>query len=325
MTCSAPPRIASQRSVRRGDTVARLGGDEFAILLEEDPSTAARQVAQAVLDAFARPIVAGGREFGLTASVGVVVSAGTADADALIRRADLAMYSAKSRGQGSSRGLHGRARRSRARSPRVRTDLRRALADGELEMYFQPIVELADHRTVGAEALMRWRHPDERAGRAARLHSDRRGGRARRRARTHGDHGRDRCRGRPATRARRPRALRHGEPLRPRAGRGRPPGVHRPHAAITRPRARRAGRRDDRIGAAQRSRDGDRTSCGAPQRRAPDRARRLRHRLLVAQLPRSHARGHPQAREAVRRCGRLELARGATPRIAGLARNRPWA
>jgi diguanylate cyclase (GGDEF)-like protein/PAS domain S-box-containing protein len=147
-----------QRSVRRGDTVARLGGDEFAILLEEEP-TGCEAVARAILDAFARPIVAGGREFGLTASVGLVVSDGSTDADALIRRADLAMYSAKSRGKGRlevyTEALGDRARDHLA----VRTDLRRALAEGELEMYFQPIVELAGQRTVGVEALMRWRHP----------------------------------------------------------------------------------------------------------------------------------------------------------------------
>jgi diguanylate cyclase (GGDEF)-like protein/PAS domain S-box-containing protein len=147
-----------QRSVRRGDTVARLGGDEFAILLEEEPARC-EAVAQAVLDAFARPIVAGGREFVLTASIGVVVSDGAADADALIRRADLAMYSAKSKGKGRlevyTDALGDRARDRLA----VRTDLHRALAERELEMYFQPIVELAGHRTVGVEALMRWRHP----------------------------------------------------------------------------------------------------------------------------------------------------------------------
>jgi diguanylate cyclase (GGDEF)-like protein/PAS domain S-box-containing protein len=147
-----------QRTVRRGDTVARLGGDEFAILLEED-ATRHGAVTQAVLDAFARPIVAGGREFVLTASVGVAVSDNTSDADALIRRADLAMYTAKARGKGLLE-VYTSALGERARDRlEVRTDLRRALADGELEMHFQPIVELSGSRTVGAEALMRWRHP----------------------------------------------------------------------------------------------------------------------------------------------------------------------
>jgi diguanylate cyclase (GGDEF)-like protein/PAS domain S-box-containing protein len=147
------------RAVRRSDTVARLGGDEFAILVEEDASTGGERVAQAVLDAFARPVAAGGREFELTASVGVVVSDASSDADTLIRRADLAMYSAKARGK-SRLEVYSDSLGDRARDRlEVRTDLRRALADGELEMYFQPIVELANHRTVGAEALMRWKHP----------------------------------------------------------------------------------------------------------------------------------------------------------------------
>ncbi len=148
-----------QRAVRQSDTVARLGGDEFAILVEEDAETGGERVGQAVLDAFSRPIVAGGREFELTASVGVVVGDRGLGADTLIRRADLAMYSAKARGKGRLE-IYDAALGDRARDRlEVRTDLRRALADGELEMYFQPIVDLADRRTVGAEALMRWKHP----------------------------------------------------------------------------------------------------------------------------------------------------------------------
>ncbi|MFN0155812.1 MAG: putative bifunctional diguanylate cyclase/phosphodiesterase [Gaiella sp.] len=149
------------RAVRRSDTVARLGGDEFAILVEDDAELATSRVAQAVLEEFRRPVSAGGRQFELTASVGVAISDRELEAEALIQHADLAMYAAKSRGKGRieeyTDDLSGRARDRLE----VRTDLKRALHDGELEMFFQPIVDLERSRTVGAEALMRWNHPEK--------------------------------------------------------------------------------------------------------------------------------------------------------------------
>ncbi len=149
------------RAVRRSDTVARLGGDEFAILVDDDAESATERVAQAILKEFRRPITAGGRVFELSASIGVATSARETEAEALIQHADLAMYAAKSRGKGRveqyTDDLSGRARDRLE----VRTDLKRALHEGELEMFFQPIVDLKRSRTVGAEALMRWRHPEK--------------------------------------------------------------------------------------------------------------------------------------------------------------------
>ena len=159
-------RMAADRlrhTVRRSDTLARLGGDEFAILVEDDPGQGER-IAAAVLSAFSRPILAAGRQFEVRASVGVaqgdvVQGDEPGDAESLIQRADLAMYAAKARGKGRLE-LYTDALGGRARDRlEVRSDLRKALAGDELELFFQPIVSLADGATVGAEALMRWEHP----------------------------------------------------------------------------------------------------------------------------------------------------------------------
>ncbi|MFN8224488.1 MAG: EAL domain-containing protein [Gaiellales bacterium] len=154
-------RTAAERlrhTVRRSDTLARLGGDEFAILVEDDPSHGER-VAAAVLGAFDLPIVAAGRQFDIRASVGLARSEPNSDAESLIRRADLAMYAAKARGKGRlevyTEALGGRARDRLE----IRSDLRNALKTDQLRMFFQPIVNLADGGTVGAEALLRWEHP----------------------------------------------------------------------------------------------------------------------------------------------------------------------
>lgn len=154
-------RTAADRlrhTVRRSDTLARLGGDEFAILVEDDPGHGERAAA-AVLDSFSKPIFAAGRQFEVRASVGIARSDADSDAESLIQRADLAMYAAKARGKGRlavyTDALGGRARNRLE----IRSDLRRALQDDQLQVFFQPIVSLADGATVGAEALLRWEHP----------------------------------------------------------------------------------------------------------------------------------------------------------------------
>jgi diguanylate cyclase (GGDEF)-like protein/PAS domain S-box-containing protein len=151
--------------VRPGDTAARLGGDEFAILLEghKDPA-AVDQVAQRLLEALRRPLPLAGQEVFLTASVGVAIAPmGDARAEDLLRDADFAMYGAKQGGkdrwQVFEPGLHAVVRERLG----LETDLRRALERGEMRLVYQPIVELATRRVVGAEALLRWQHPERGA------------------------------------------------------------------------------------------------------------------------------------------------------------------
>ena len=149
-------------AVRAADTVARFGGDEFAILLE-DPYGAdgPEEVAERILAAFATPITIDDRPFVVSTSVGsAVASPGTCGADELIRNADVAMYAAKSQGKGRwvpfEAGMHVAIQKRLE----LKTDLFEAVSAGDqMELYYQPLVDLSTRRIVGVEALLRWNHP----------------------------------------------------------------------------------------------------------------------------------------------------------------------
>jgi diguanylate cyclase (GGDEF)-like protein len=141
------------------DAVARLGGDEFVVLLDlppgADPAVGAAQLADRIQGPFE---VAGVRvEIELSLGVAVAPEDGT-DLDTLLRRADAAMYGAKSDGE-----VVRRFSREHERTPRsleLLTDLRRGIAAGELELHYQPQVALPGGEVIGVEALVRWRHPE---------------------------------------------------------------------------------------------------------------------------------------------------------------------
>jgi diguanylate cyclase (GGDEF)-like protein/PAS domain S-box-containing protein len=144
--------------VRPEDVVARLAGDEFAILLSEirgaSDAIALSERLHAVL---AIPFRASGHEVVVTASAGVAV--GGADTEGVLRDAGIAMYEAKSRGAART-VVFDDAMRERAVSRQLlEADVRRAMANEELFLEYQPIVALHDMRLVGFEALVRWRHP----------------------------------------------------------------------------------------------------------------------------------------------------------------------
>lgn len=147
-------------SVRPGDLVARLGGDEFAVLLPQVRDTAAaREVASRLRGALAEPVRLDGMDFDLEASTGIALFPHDApDFALLMQRADVAMYVAKAARTGVESYDPGKDRNSTARLS-LYSELRRGLAEGALEMYFQPKVSLDDERPVGLEALARWRHP----------------------------------------------------------------------------------------------------------------------------------------------------------------------
>ncbi len=145
--------------LRGGDTAARVGGDEFAILLEDITSAEeAQAVAERVLAALRRPFVLGGRELFAHASIGVSLAFGADDAD-LLRRADVAMYRAKADGRGRSVMFEPAMQLAAIEQVMLEADLERALGRGELEVHYQPIVELQTGAVTGFEALARWRHP----------------------------------------------------------------------------------------------------------------------------------------------------------------------
>jgi len=156
------------RTVRTGDVAARFGGDEFAVLCSqldgEDVELDARRLAQRLAVALASapgPVRAGPRA---AASIGVSVDRAGGirrrDAESWIADADHAMYEAKRRGRGCVVVADHDTRRRAGHRLRVETGLREALDAGGLEVWFQPVVELARRCPVGSEALLRWRTPD---------------------------------------------------------------------------------------------------------------------------------------------------------------------
>jgi diguanylate cyclase (GGDEF)-like protein/PAS domain S-box-containing protein len=157
-----------QDLLRGGDTVARLGGDEFVMLLPDvDGSDEAVVIAKRVLAAIRRPIEVDGDELFTTASMGIAVweaigpSDGGAMAEALVRDADTAMYRAKARGRDRYEIFDEDLRTQATAKFHLETFLRRAVELGELEVHYQPEIDLATGRLAGAEALVRWRHPVE--------------------------------------------------------------------------------------------------------------------------------------------------------------------
>ncbi|HYE37852.1 EAL domain-containing protein [Methylocaldum sp.] len=151
-----------QLSVRKGDTVARQGGDEFLILLSDlDKMEDIEFVAIKILRAFAKPFVIEGRELFVSGSIGAsVYPADGEDMETLLKHADTAMYRTKEEG-GSGFRLYAREMSHRALERiKMESALRRALEQRQFELFYQPKVELKGGRIIGAEALIRWRHPD---------------------------------------------------------------------------------------------------------------------------------------------------------------------
>lgn len=147
-------------SVRPGDLVARLGGDEFAVLLPKVRDAAsAREVAVRLRGSLSEPVRLEGMDFDLDASVGIALYPYDApDYELLLQRADVAMYVAKSGRTGVETYDPSKDRNSTARLS-LYSELRRGLAEGALEMHYQPRVDLGSGLPVGLEALARWRHP----------------------------------------------------------------------------------------------------------------------------------------------------------------------
>ena len=145
---------------RAGDTVARLGGDEFAVLIDHAPDVdAAMAVARQVLDTCKQPFDIDGRAVRVGCSVGVAIADRVSNVERLLRNADAAMYSAKSRGKGHAEIFQPEMLRAARRRMRIENELAAAIDSQQLEAHYQPIVDLQSRHLVGIEALMRWRHP----------------------------------------------------------------------------------------------------------------------------------------------------------------------
>ena len=142
-------------------TVARLGGDEFAVLLgpsvtDADAGVALGERLRGVLQV---PVHLAGRELQVDASIGCAAGPVDDGLETLLRQADLAMYAAKRGGGGQVQVFSRQMHEDVVERLHVQEDLRRALREGELRAWFQPVVDPADGRLIGAEALARWEHP----------------------------------------------------------------------------------------------------------------------------------------------------------------------
>ena len=148
-------------SVRDGDTVARLGGDEFVMILADPVAEdeVARVIAR-ILDQFALPIELGGRELTISCSIGAsLYPRDGEDAETLMRNADAAMRRAKAAGRGQFQFYQAEMNARVSDQLALESDLENAAERGELELHYQPQVDLVSGEIVGAEALLRWNHP----------------------------------------------------------------------------------------------------------------------------------------------------------------------
>ncbi|MCI0995942.1 EAL domain-containing protein [Pseudomonas corrugata] len=147
------------------DTVARMGGDEFTLLLEPRSSrelalNRAITVAEQILASLVRPFVLEGREFFVTASIGIALSPQDGnELSQLMKNADTAMYHAKERGKNNFQFYQADMNASALERLELESDLRHALEQNEFVLYYQPQFSGDGKRLTGAEALLRWRHP----------------------------------------------------------------------------------------------------------------------------------------------------------------------
>ena len=145
--------------VRATDTVARLGGDEFVMVLDGSDPAAADEVAERMAAALREPVAVEGHELTVGASIGIADGRTGDDPSVLLRRADIAMYAAKKIPGTAHLHFHAGMAAAGADHAELAAELRRAVADDELFLLYQPIVSLDDGRLIGAEALVRWAHP----------------------------------------------------------------------------------------------------------------------------------------------------------------------
>ena len=150
-----------QACAREEDCVVRLGGDEFAILqVGARQPTSAEALADRVVEELGRPHTIEGHRVVVGTSIGIAVaSAGLNEADMLIRSADIALYRAKADGRGRVRMFENAMDTEMQARRAIEADLREALDRNELEVFYQPLYNLANESVCGFEALLRWRHP----------------------------------------------------------------------------------------------------------------------------------------------------------------------
>ncbi len=149
------------KQLRVVDTVCRMGGDEFVVILPEiKRASDAANVAAKILETMAQPFVAAERELHITTSIGISVFPDDGrDAESLIRNSDAAMYHAKGTGRANYQFFTEQMNQVASRWLVIENDLRRAVHNGEMRVYYQPVIDATSGRAASHEALMRWQHP----------------------------------------------------------------------------------------------------------------------------------------------------------------------
>jgi diguanylate cyclase (GGDEF)-like protein len=157
-------KVVSERlrkCTREHDTIARLGGDEFAIIMTamQQPSDAAA-LSRRIRDAITKPYDLDGHQIVADISIGISVAPVDAtEPDQLLKNADMALYGAKADGRGAYRFFEPEMDARMQQRRELEMDLRKALANGEFQLYYQPLVDLQSNDITGFEALLRWHHP----------------------------------------------------------------------------------------------------------------------------------------------------------------------
>ncbi|WP_249583921.1 putative bifunctional diguanylate cyclase/phosphodiesterase [Pseudomonas viridiflava] len=156
-----------EASVRQEDTVARLGGDEFVVLIcglegsRHDVTQQVQELSDNLRELLAEPMFLDGHRLQVTPSIGMVLipDDGSTPAD-LLKRADIALYRAKDSGRNTTQFFHGSMQKAVSQRLRMENDLRLALTRNEFHLHFQAQVDCQNEMLTGAEALLRWQHPE---------------------------------------------------------------------------------------------------------------------------------------------------------------------
>lgn len=152
-----------QSLLRNSDTISRQGGDEFLIVLQDDRElSVAPRIAQKILDRLAEAFLINKTEVRISGSIGIAVYPNDGnDFETLLKRSDMAMYAAKESGRATFRFFTEELGKNKGKQMELEAELARAVKQQEFTLHYQPQIDLQTARVVGAEALVRWKHPEK--------------------------------------------------------------------------------------------------------------------------------------------------------------------